>query len=274
VGVRLPYDEAGEGAPVILLHAGVADRTMWREHLGPLAAAGYRAIAVDLPAFGEAPAPETEDPPWNDVLDTMYALGIERAALVGNSFGGAVALRVGVVAPERVSALALISVPPTGLEDPSPELRAAWEAENAAIERGDVEAAVVAAVDAWTLPDAPPELRARVVEMQRRAFVVQGEASRVPEAPDPLEEQLGTSPLASLDMPALVAVGEREQFTDFREGARALAQALPDARHAVIPGAGHLAPLEAPSAFRALLLEFLGESRGARSAGPLAPGAA
>ncbi|MGH9062286.1 MAG: alpha/beta fold hydrolase [Acidimicrobiales bacterium] len=50
----LPYDEAGDGEPVILLHAGVADRTMWHEHLEPLAAAGYRVLAIDLPGFGEA----------------------------------------------------------------------------------------------------------------------------------------------------------------------------------------------------------------------------
>lgn len=161
-------------APLMLLHAGVADRTMWREHLEPLANAGYRVIAADLPGFGEAPAPETEDAPWNDVLETMDALGIERAALVGNSFGGAVALRVALVAPARVSALALISAPPPGSGDPSPELRAAWDAEGPAMERGDVEAAVRAVVDAWTLPGAPPELRARVAEMQRRAFVVPG----------------------------------------------------------------------------------------------------
>jgi pimeloyl-ACP methyl ester carboxylesterase len=256
VGVRLPHDEAGRGASLILLHAGVADRTMWREHLEPLAAAGYRVVAVDLPGFGKAPAPQTEDAPWNDVLETMDALGIERAALVGNSFGGAVALRVGLVAPARVSALVLISVPPLDLEHPSPELRAAWEAEGAAMERGDVDAAVRAVVEAWTLPDAPAEMRARVAEMQRRAFLVQAGASPAPEAPDPVEQNPGG--LATLDVPSLVAVGEREQFSDFRDGAPALARKLPGARHAMIDGAGHLAPLESPTTFREILLDFLG----------------
>ena len=48
----LPYDEAGSGEAIVLIHAGIADRTMWSEHLEPLAAAGYHAIAVDLPGFG------------------------------------------------------------------------------------------------------------------------------------------------------------------------------------------------------------------------------
>ncbi len=253
--MRLPYDEAGDGQPLLLIHAGIADRTMWREHLEPLAAAGYRAIAVDLPGFGEAPAASGEQAPWNDVLDTMAGLGLQQAAVVGNSFGGAVALRVALVAPVAVSALVLISAPPPDLEEPSPELQAAWEAEEEALERGDVEAAVQAVLDAWVLPDAPEELRARVADMQRRAFALQAEASEATEAPDPLERDPAS--LAGLDIPALVAAGEREQFSDFREGAEALARTLPRGRHATIAGAGHLAPLETPDAFRSLLLEFL-----------------
>ncbi len=51
----LPHDELGSGPALVLLHAGIADRRMWSEHLAPLAEAGYRAIAIDLPGFGEAP---------------------------------------------------------------------------------------------------------------------------------------------------------------------------------------------------------------------------
>ncbi len=67
----LPYDEAGSGPVVVLIHAGIADRTMWSDHLEPLAAAGYRAVAVDLPGFGKAPA--TGGRPRRDfvTLDTL-----------------------------------------------------------------------------------------------------------------------------------------------------------------------------------------------------------
>src|SRR5207248_11186821 len=119
-----------------------------------------RVVAPDLPGFGEARVAPGEQAPWADVLETLDALGIEEAALVGSSFGGAVALRVALVAPHRVSALALICAPAPGLE-PSPELRAAWDAEEAAMARGDVEEAVEAVVRTWTLPGAPALLRER-----------------------------------------------------------------------------------------------------------------
>jgi 3-oxoadipate enol-lactonase len=248
----LPHDELGGGPAVLLLHAGVADRRMWAEHLMPLAEAGFRGVAVDLPGFGDAPPAQREDAPWHDVLQTMDELSIDRAALVGNSFGGEVALRVAVVAPDRVSALVLCSTRAPGV-GPFAELEAAWEAEEAALERGDVDAAVQAVVDAWTLPDASAELRERVAAMQRRAFELQAEQGAA-EAADPLEADPDV--LEGLDVPALAAVGARDK-RDFREGAEALARALPRGRHAIIEHAGHLAPLETPDAFRELVLTFL-----------------
>ena len=191
----------------------------------------------------------------------MDRLSIERAALVGNCFGSAVALRVALLAPERTSALALISAPSPALE-PSPELEAAWEAEETAVQRGDIDAAVEAVLDAWLLPDAPQELRDRVSAMQRRAFALQAEAPPATEAPDPIEQH--PDRLTRLSVPTLVAAGELDK-RDFRQGAEAMADTLPRARHVVIAGAGHLAPLETPEAFCELVLAFLAE--------PDAPGA-
>ncbi len=253
VSAVLPFDEVGEGPAVVLLHAGVADRSMWSEHLPALAGSGYRALAVDLPGFGAAP--ESSTPPWLEVLGTMSELGIDRAVLVGNSFGGAVALRVAHAAPERVRALMLISARPPGLE-PSDQLREAWRTEEEAYDRGDIDGAVEAVLAAWTLPDAPPALRERIAAAQRRAYEHAAAAGAYEEPPDPLEGD--PSALTRLRMPALVAAGERE-MPDFRDGALTLAQAMPQARHALIAGAGHLAPLETPDAFRALLLEWLAE---------------
>jgi len=251
--VALPYDEAGSGPAIVLLHAGIADRTMWSEHLGWLADAGYRAVTVDLPGFGEAPEPPGELAPWTDVLQTMDELSIETAVLVGISHGGNVALRVAVSAPERISALVLVGARPPG-QKPSAELMAVWDAEESAVERGDIDAAVAAVVDGWTLPDAPPGLRERVATMQRRAYGWQAGTPEPEQAPDPVEQD--PAALTRLDVPVLVAVGDRDK-PDFAEGADVLVKSLPRARRAVIPGAGHLAPLETPEAFRELLEGFL-----------------
>jgi pimeloyl-ACP methyl ester carboxylesterase len=252
----LPYDEAGAGPAVVLLHAGIADRGMWAEHLERLAGAGFRAIAPDLPGFGDALAVPGGPAPWTAVTQTLDALGVERAVIVGNSLGGAVALRVAVIAPTRVAGLVLVSAPPIVL-DPSPRLAAAWEAEESALEAGDVEAAVDAVVDAWTLPGAPPSVRDQVAAMQRRAFTLQASLPEddEPEPPDPVE----TDPAVvdRIQAPALVAVGEHD-MPDFHDGAQDLAQRLPRAAApVVIANAGHLAPLETPEAFVALLLDFL-----------------
>ena len=251
----LPHDEAGSGPAIVLLHAGVADRGMWSDELPALAAAGYRAVAPDLPGFGDAPPGDEPDAPWADVRETLDALGIERAAMVGNSLGGGVALRLAVAAPERVTALMLVSARPVA-GPPSPQLSAAREAEEAAFDRGDLDGAVQAVLDAWVLPEAAPAVRARVAVMQRRTLTLEAGRSQAARevAPDPLEPYPKT--LAGLAMPALIAVGARD-MPDFARAASTLAVAIPGGRRVTIEGAGHLSPLETPEAFRELLLGFL-----------------
>jgi pimeloyl-ACP methyl ester carboxylesterase len=258
--MTLPWDEAGKGEPaVVFLHAGVADRSMWRETLGWLAEEGWRGVAFDLPGFGEAPVAPGPQAPWDDVLAAMQALGLGSSVLVGNSFGAAVALRVAAVAPAAARGLILVSPPPLEDDEPSEALREAWEAEEAALQDGDVEAAVEAVVSAWLVPDAPDALRRRVAAMQRRAFEQQLAApAEAADAPDPLVKWPGA--LDGLRVPVLALTGEHD-MPDFREEAVLLARRLPVARHAVIAGAGHLAPLETPDAFRELLLEFLRDLR-------------
>jgi 3-oxoadipate enol-lactonase/4-carboxymuconolactone decarboxylase len=89
--------------------------------------------------------------------------------------------------------------------------------------------------------------------MQRRAFELQG-AAEPDDAPDPLEED--AEALGRIGVPALIAAGDLD-LVDFTEGAKKMAGTMPQARHAVIAGAGHLAPLETPVAFRDLILGFL-----------------
>lgn len=110
-GHTLHYLEAGEGDPVLLLHGFAGSCEEWRTTVGVLARAGYRAIAIDALGFGKSDTPDTA--PYSFALfsglyaDLLDALGIERAAFVGHSFGGKCALATAITHPQRVSRLVI-----------------------------------------------------------------------------------------------------------------------------------------------------------------------
>ena len=105
---KLHYNEAGEGHPVILLHGSGAGATGWSNFAPNLAAlaADFRVLALDAPGWGRSDAATSDkyDHPAA-VLEFMDALGIEKAALVGNSMGGMTAITFAARYPERISHL-------------------------------------------------------------------------------------------------------------------------------------------------------------------------
>ncbi|MFD6288447.1 alpha/beta fold hydrolase [Streptomyces sp. NPDC060205] len=251
----LPFDEAGRGETVVLLHARPADRTMWRAHLPVLAEAGVRAIAVDLPGHGDAAAPQrNEVAPWTDVLETLDHLAVDRFTLAGNSLGALVALQIAATEPRRVRGLVSIGYRPHDLP-PSSRLQSAWDTERAALEHGDIEAAVQAGVEAWTSPKASDAVREQAAVMMRSQLVARIAYGEPKPAADPLRNSTGA--LRDLRLPALVGVGELD-MPDFFEGGAGLSDDLGAGEVAVLSDAGHLAPFEQPAAFCALLLDFMG----------------
>ena len=113
-GVKTNYLEAGEGAPVVLVHGsgpGVTAYANWRLVL-PALAEEFRVVAPDMVGFGftERPADaEYNVQTWADqVVGLLDSLGIEKASVVGNSFGGAIGLRMAVQHPARVDKLVLM----------------------------------------------------------------------------------------------------------------------------------------------------------------------
>jgi 2-hydroxy-6-oxonona-2,4-dienedioate hydrolase len=126
-GFRIRYREAGQGEPLVSLH-GAGGMKLYHSHA--LLAARYRVIVFEVPGFGQSPANERSQSMPELALTMAQAvtnLGIERFNLMGNSFGGKLALWLAVQQPERVQALILVapaairpegSVPPQAL---SPE---------------------------------------------------------------------------------------------------------------------------------------------------------
>jgi pimeloyl-ACP methyl ester carboxylesterase len=106
-GLSIRYAEEGEGRPVILLHGASlgSSADVWLRNLGPLASHRLRVLAPDLPGFGESDNPADHSVAYRKrfVLAFMDALGLERAALVGHSQSGRVAVDLGFSHPQRIS---------------------------------------------------------------------------------------------------------------------------------------------------------------------------
>ncbi|MET9954578.1 alpha/beta hydrolase [Streptomyces sp. NPDC006339] len=252
--MTLAHDVAGDGAStVLLLHSGVCDRRMWEGQFQALAEAGHRVVRCDLRGFGDTPV----DGPHvhaDDVAALLDGLGAERAALVGSSFGGGVALEFAARHPGRATALALLCADaPVDLE-PGEELRAFGRREDELLEAGDLDAAVDLNVDLWLGPEADAEARELVRRMQRRAFELQLAA---PEEFGPEPAGVAEADLARIDVPVLAVSGDHD-VPVFREVAARLAALLPDARHLALDWAGHLPALERPEETARLLAGFLG----------------
>ncbi|MEV6199252.1 alpha/beta hydrolase [Streptomyces sp. NPDC051771] len=251
--MTLSHDLAGTGPrTVVLLHSGVCDRRMWDGQFQALADAGYRVVRCDLRGFGETPvdAPHVHA---DDVRDLLDALGVDRAVLVGSSFGGEVALDFAVRHPGRTAALALLCAAAPVEHEASAGLRAFFEQEDALLEAGDVEAATALNVDLWCGPEAGPEARALVHAMQRRAFELQLAA---PDEHGAQPSGVTQDDLKGVTVPAVVVTGAHD-VPDFRVLGEKTAALLPDARRVDLDWAGHLPPLERPEETLALLTGFL-----------------
>jgi pimeloyl-ACP methyl ester carboxylesterase len=255
--MTLHHAVRGAGADVLLVHAGIADSRMWEPLAERLVAAGYRVVTADLRGFGRTPLEPGVVSNAGDLVALLDELGIERAAVVGASFGGRVALELALRAPERVRALALLDA---GLDafDASAEREAFDAEETAALERGDLDAAVEANVRTWVTRGgraADPAVVELVAAMQRTAFDLQEgvDAELEPNDP-PVAARLG-----EIAAPALVAVGA-DDLDDFHRIAQRLAAELPNARAVVtIAGAAHLPALERPDEVAELLVGFLAD---------------
>jgi pimeloyl-ACP methyl ester carboxylesterase len=199
----------------------------------------------------------------------MDSVRIERAALVGASFGGQIALEVAVARPDRVSALVLVC---SGLPDHewSDVVEAYSAEEDAAFEGGDIDTAVEANLRMWVdgphrAPDAvDPSVRAAVGEMQRRAFehwLALPEDAREAVDEEALVPDLGAR-LGEVAVPTLIVLGELD-VDDMHAIAERLSREIPGARFRSVAGTAHLPSLERPDEVNEVLLGFLGGASGA-----------
>lgn len=267
-GVRLEVRSAGTGPPLILLHGFTGRGSSWSAHL-PALRRGHRTIVVDLLGHGRSEAPA--DPARyavecqaDDVAAILARLGHERADVIGYSMGARIALRLAVDHPTTVHRLVLES-PSAGIVDPAE--RAARRARDDLLADALERDGIAAFVERWerqpvfashaALP-APAWRRLRHERLANRPVGLAASLRGGGQGVGP--PLLGR--LARVHAPTLVIAGALDETG--RERAAKVAAAMPDARMAIVPGAGHTPHLERPAAFRRLVVAFLDAVPGGR----------
>lgn len=260
-GVRYEVRAGGDGPPLLLLHGFAGRGAWWAPHLAAFRRV-RRTIVVDLLGHGRSDAPE--DPRRHaverqaaDLAAILERLDARHADVLGYSLGARIALRLAVDRPGIVGRLVLES-PSAGIADSAARLRRRQADERwvQLLGRGDLHAFV----DAWLAQPifaSRRGLAARLRERDRARYLdnrpaalavsLTGAGQGVMEPVGPLLQRVGAS--------TLVLAGELDAAGTRR--AECVAAAIPDARLAIVSGAGHAPHLEAPVAFRRLVLGFL-----------------
>jgi 3-oxoadipate enol-lactonase len=244
-GARLWVEEEGSGPAVLFIHGGLGDRRLWEPQARALSER-FRCIRYDLRFFGGSESPGVEFSHIEDVTGLLDALDVERAALVGLSFGGGIALDAALSYPERVWAVAHVAGAVSGLAV-DPYTQEQEDAFDAASESGDLDAAMEIDFAVW----APLGADAAMRELWRATPDARGVPDGGTARPRPLtHERLG-----EIAAPTLVVLAALDP-PEFREAGRRVAQTVPGARLAEVDS-DHYLTLREPQQVNELLLEFL-----------------
>jgi pimeloyl-ACP methyl ester carboxylesterase len=271
-GRRVNLIELGSGPPIVFVHGLSGSWQNWLEQL-PVLARDHRVVAFDLPGFGasEMPAEQVSISGYARWLDALYdALGIDSSAVVGNSMGGFIGAELAIAFPARVERLVLVSAAGLTVEH----------------QRHDRTLAVLRTLDrrlaayaGWlgtrseTLARRPRARRMIFGLVAHRPDLLPGplvaEQIRGSGKPGfvPALDALTNYPirdrLPEIACPTLIVWGTKDWLVPVRD-ADEFARLIPNARKVVWAQTGHMAMLERPSAFNALLAAFLAEEPGER----------
>lgn len=261
-GVRYCLRLWGEGPALLLLHGFTGSGATWTPFRSSWP--GFRCIAPDLLGHGETECPSDAgrydmSEAVEDILVLMDRFSAPRAALIGYSMGGRLALHMALAAGERFWALVLESASP-GIEDPVERERRRQrdEALARAIERHGV-AAFVAQWESQPLFATQAKLPATVRHSLRRQRLrnrAEGLANSLRGMGAGAQRPLWGR-LREISTPALVLAGEHDEKC--RAMAQRTAELLPAGRARVVPGAGHAIHLERPAVFAQVVGSFLRE---------------
>lgn len=250
-GIRMAYFERGKahGTTLLLIHGFPLDHRLWTAQLRGLST-GVRVLAPDLRGHGKSgltPGPLAMAGHADDLAALLDHLGIGRAIVAGLSMGGYVAFAFWRRHRDRVQALALLD---TRAEADSAVARAGRDA--AAVRARQAGAAAIAE-DMLPKLLAPTSLAAPKIAAAARRMMAGQPVDGIVGALAGLRDREDSRPaLPTITVPALVVAGQHDVITPPADAA-AMAAEIPGARLVVIPGAGHLSPMENPRAVNAAL---------------------
>lgn len=243
--------EAGDGWPVILLHAFPLHAEMWRPQL-EVAPAGWRLLAPDLRGFGDGPPLDralTVDEYARDVAALMDALGLERATIGGLSMGGYITFALFRQAPARFTAMVLAD---TRAQADTPAGREARLQMRTLVAARGAHGVADQMLPKLLSADATPQTIAAT-----RALIESGDPRAIDAAILALMDRPdSTADLPRVNVPALVLVGAADTITPVADS-EAMQVRIARSTLVVVPDAGHLSSLEQPGAFSRALADFL-----------------
>jgi len=263
-GVRLYYEEAGKGAPLIFAHEFSADHRSWEPQLR-FFSRRYRCIAFNARGYPPSDVPRarslySQAIVADDVADVLRHLKTGKAHAVGSAMGGNTVIHFGLRHPAL--ALSLTSINPGIGADPDPQKRAQF--------RRDIET-MATRFETLGLPDAIRDHRVGPSRVQfrnkdPRGFAEfgqrSGELSGLGSANTLRGVHAKRQPVQALErglrrlrVPLLVVIGDEDEKC--LEPGLFIKRACPAAALSVVPRSGHLVNLEEPDFFNRLLLEFL-----------------
>ncbi len=245
----------GEGQPIVLLHAGVADRRSWRDVAAALQPR-TSVVAYDMRGYGETTAATYGFTHLDDLRAVLDEVATGPVWLVGSSMGGELAIDAALADPDRIAGLVLLAPSVSGAPEPmefdapTERLVHLWEAAQTS---GDLDE--INRIEMWLWLDGPsaPEGRVsgapRALALKMNAIALKNE----------LPEELGKSGLAAwsrleeITLPVTVACGDLDlPFVVSRS--KELSDWLADSQHHVLRGMAHLPYLEDPALIAKLIL--------------------
>lgn len=254
-GGKIYHEVEGEGEPVVLIHAGIANLRMWDDQVPALRDA-YRVIRYDTRGFGRTEAADVSFSNRADIADLLDHLGESSAHVVGISRAGQIALDFALESPERVRSLVVANGGVSGYDAPGGD-PSAWEQAEKWEEARDWERLAAWEADFWVDGEGQPAGRAdRAVRDRVHEWILSNyQAEKTMGQPQVLDPP-AAGRLGELSMPLLVIIGSADEAST-QASCRYLAENVPGARLEVFDGAAHMVNLEQPDRFNRLLREFL-----------------